>query len=697
MKIVIVDNYDSFTFNLSHLIAKVTGTSPVVVRNDAMSWPELHAMGFDAAVISPGPGRPQNPNDLGLTQDLILHFSGPILGVCLGHQALAYFSGARVELAAQPMHGRVDAVSHDGEDLFAGISSPFDAVRYHSLAVSELPSSVVPLAWAQDGTLMGLRHRDHPWWGVQFHPESICSDHGEMIIQNFVRLAKLPLPEPVAEQHLPDGQGRSSTGTLRARATRMEGWYDPESVFQDLYADVETCFWLDSSRSDTSGSRFSYMGDNSGPLAHVLNYDAGCRELTRHTVAGAEVLRETMLDHLAESIKQNSVSPCAGTPFDFHGGYVGYFGYELKSDLEGDASSQSPIPDAIWMFADRTIAFDHSQREIWLVEVFEEAEGPSSQWALAVGTALRTLRATPTFEQLRAHKPAADLHGFQWRHTRSSYRDMIERCQAAIREGETYEVCLTNELTAAGSIDAFAVYQMLRRKNPVPYGAYLRHGSLAVLSASPELFLTVSANGHVRSKPIKGTAPRGSTVEEDTAIASHLRSNIKDRAENLMIVDLLRNDIGRVCQVGSVTVPSLFAVESYATLHQLVSTIEGRLENGRTTLDCVRASFPGGSMTGAPKVRTMQIIDSLEGGPRGIYSGSIGYLSLSGGATLNIVIRTIVVTGEGISIGAGGAIVALSDPDEELDEVKLKAVSLINVLRDCGADVEGIRASVVVS
>jgi para-aminobenzoate synthetase len=256
---------------------------------------------------------------------------------------------------------------------------------------------------------------------------------------------------------------------------------------------------------------------------------------------------------------------------------------------------------------------------------------------------------------------------------REQYLADIARCQAALAAGESYEVCLTDQISTDASPDPWGLYRVLRHTNPAPFAAYLRLGALTVLSSSPERFLSVDRERRVEARPIKGTTRRSADPIEDAAQCAELTSDEKTYAEHLMIVDLLRNDLGRVCEIDTVRVPELMVVEHYTTVHQLISTITGVLEAQRTPVQCVRACFPGGSMTGAPKLRTMSIIDETERVARGVYSGAIGYFGLDGSVDLSIVIRTIVMRPGATTIGAGGAIVMQSDPDDEFDEILLKA------------------------
>jgi anthranilate synthase component 1/para-aminobenzoate synthetase len=277
---------------------------------------------------------------------------------------------------------------------------------------------------------------------------------------------------------------------------------------------------------------------------------------------------------------------------------------------------------------------------------------------------------------------------FRSRDTGAGYRQKIAEAQHEISEGNTYEVCLTTTLEAripADSLDPWDTYLALRRRNPAPFASYLRLGSLTVASTSPERSLKIASDGGMRAEPIKGTRRRAADPGEDEQLRTDLATSLKDRAENIMIVDLLRNDLSHFAVPGSVTVSRLCAIESYATVHQMVSTIDARLLPGSPRAEAVAACFPAGSMTGAPKISTMAILDRLEAGTRGIYSGAIGYFSLNAATDLAVAIRTLVINdgGDGtveLSLGIGGAITADSVPDDEYEEIRTKAFGVLSTL-----------------
>lgn len=692
MRILLIDNHDSFTFNLAHLIHRVTGALPIVVANDAMDWQAAAALDVQAVVLSPGPGRPERAADIGLCADAIAQATVPILGVCLGHQALAHAAGARIVHAPEPRHGRLSAIRHLGVDLFAGLPPDFAAVRYHSLAAVDLPDTLEPLAWSEDGVVMALRHRTRPWRGVQFHPESISSAHGAAIIANFLDVTLGFYPAQGSRGGAPVASMPTVAATQpcpishRVVYRRLDLAVAPEDAFVALFAEAPEAFWLDSSRAAPGHARFSFMGDASGPRAMVGTYEVASGELSLRTKDGTHRLTGDCLDLLRQIRDRHRVAP-TGLPFGFALGWVGGLGYELKAQTGGMAAHLADTPDAALIFADRAIAFDHEAAAIWLLALVpagpeeELLPADASDWFAQTEAALRACQPAQTVTPPPLGGIAAvDGGAATYRLDRAAYLAAIAACRTALLDGESYELCLTNRVSRAGAIDPLATYRLLRRLSPAPYGAFLRLPGLAVLSASPERFLAIDAGGSVETRPIKGTRARGADPATDAALAHDLATSEKDRAENLMIVDLLRNDLSRVALPGSVEVQGLFTVESYAQVHQLVSTVRARLAPGCDAIDCLRACFPGGSMTGAPKARSMRLLDALEGGPRGLYSGALGYLSLDGAADLSIVIRTIVATETSTHYGIGGAIVALSDAADEWNETLIKGRALAAVL-----------------
>lgn len=413
-----------------------------------------------------------------------------------------------------------------------------------------------------------------------------------------------------------------STAPRRA----LPGVFDPAAVFAALLDGRDDVFWLDSGADGVS-----YLGDG------------------------------VPLDTPAATVWP-SLQAIAGGP---HLAAVGWLGYELRAGTTGVlVEHASRYPDAAFLAVDRVIAIDGATGRL-------EVMGVAGDWlsrlpALDGIPGSRVQPAPPT----RAH----------WRTTDDEYLASIAACQAAIVEGDAYLLCLTNEAEVLGQFDPLQVHLRLRASSPSHHSALIRIGGVSLLSSSPEQFLVASARGDVATRPIKGTRMRGDTPAWDEAQIEQLRSSEKERAENVMIVDLMRNDLARVCEPGTVTVSELLEIESYPQVHQLVSTVVGRLASGRTAVDALEACFPAGSMTGAPKRAATQILDRLENRPRGLYSGCFGYLSADGSADFAMTIRSIVLDDRGATVGAGGGITALSVPGEELFEVKLKAAAPLGAL-----------------
>jgi anthranilate synthase component 1 len=429
-------------------------------------------------------------------------------------------------------------------------------------------------------------------------------------------------------------------------------WVDPAAAFVALFGDDRDVVWLDSGPHATTGR--SYMGRAS------------------RTVSSEST--GSVIDLLRVELAANRLPEATG---GFALGWVGWLGYESRFETMSTPRTRvSPYPDAAFLYLDRALEFDHATGQVTLLALGESWDGELAAWRDGVADALSSrpspATASPT---VPGERPVA-----HWRDTDAEYLEKIRECQAAIAAGDAYLLCLTTSVSVDATPDAVATYLALRAISPGQHGALLRVGDLSLLSTSPEQFMVVTPDGVIESRPVKGTRARGATPEADAALRDELATSEKERAENLMIVDLMRNDIGRVSVVGSVEVPGLLELETLAPVHQLVSTVRGRLEPGLVGLDAVVACFPAGSMTGTPKSSATRILDSLEAAPRGIYSGAFGYFGLDGRIDLAMVIRSIVLSPTGASIGTGGGITALSDPIEELAEVKLKAAALLGAL-----------------
>jgi anthranilate/para-aminobenzoate synthase component I len=446
------------------------------------------------------------------------------------------------------------------------------------------------------------------------------------------------------------------SGILRHR---LPGWTDPAAAFAALFRDAGDSFWLDSS----DGSGRSWMGTG----ARLQPKDPG------GLLAAAR-------DALPAIPGVDAIAGVDAVPGERGGplGLVGWLAYEL-----GEETVPAPIrethsadhPAGALIVVDRLLEFDEAARSVSLVALGSGWTPDLEHWRSGTTARLAAVGG-PVPAPARPRSASTAI----WRNSDSEYLSMVEACRAAIARGDAYQLCLTTSARIETREHPLDVYLRLRAASPTHHGGFVRIGGTALLSSSPEQFLAVGTDRVVTTSPIKGTRPRGATPEDDTRLREELVSSDKEQAENLMIVDLMRNDLARVCELGSVEVSRLLEVESYRHVHQLVSTVRGRLSPGRSALDAVAACFPAGSMTGAPKRSAMSILAALEGAPRGVYSGVFGYLGFDGTADLAMVIRSIVVEGGTATVGAGGGITALSVPAEELAEVKLKAAALLAAL-----------------
>jgi para-aminobenzoate synthetase component 1 len=399
-----------------------------------------------------------------------------------------------------------------------------------------------------------------------------------------------------------------------------------------------------------------------------------------------------VLNHFLEVYRLESDSP----PVPFIGGAVGYFSYDLCHFIERlptTAIDDLQLPECYFGFYDLVLAFDNQQGKAYIISTgFPEMREPER-----TKRAARRLNETKDkLAEMPRHDteapltpvsspatPASLRGGF----THREYVAAVEKARQYIIAGDIFEVNLSQRFEAELSIAPYELYQRLRQINPAPFACYLGFDEVSVVSASPERFLRIQGD-QVETRPIKGTRPRGKTPDEDEALAKELVSSVKDRAENTMIVDLERNDLGRVCRYGTVKVTELAILEMFPTVFHLTSTVVGRLREGKNGIDLLKATFPGGSITGAPKVRAMEIIDELEPTRRSIYTGNIGYLSFNGDLDLNIVIRTFIIKGGKAYYQVGGAVVYDSDPEAEYQETLDKARALVHAINMVEAPVK---------
>lgn len=805
---LILDYHDSYTNNLltlfTELFAADSTTSDGFIKSrvhvvewddprlaqsvdDAMRF--IHDGAYDCLILSPGPGRPDRREDVGYLIELIHRLPHlPILGVCLGMQALAVAYGGKIDNVPRIRHGHVIEVEHQARGLFEGLDAfagdgkesrnVCRMVSYNSLMVVDLPEDTLDILATSDGSTVGhsehehgkgqtqvqaLQHRSLPHMGVQFHPESIESTDGARILGNFLKVVEevcrrqrsLTTPAPEADSivdgaSVQDGDETrfdvavAAVDAASEHSTLSRTSHDREAGnlwrFEERRLDRVLCNAASTSEQEPTPQLFDRLcrsrrhplgeiwldGETPGAAtastmalpSFLLTYCLATRHVECHYLQRTD---GNDTSTICKAVKQLSADGCGFWDWFAAGhaelggdgglgdprtgrrrgpGWYGWWGYEMKAEsLAGyrrlDAQAISAGIDACWAWCPSVVVVGKdalgqasAPMQISLAgdDVARHGQSDMVRWLNELGVGWT--QSDALHDEAPAIMPILPTPSIAFDAPCSTaYLASIDACRQRIYAGDSYELTLTAPFKSPAVLsrdESYAAYLALRSRNPAPYSTYIHLPTLplSILSSSPERFIRIH-DGHVEMKPIKGTRARVRTAQgsdyiqpDDSQVAQALANDPKERAENLMIVDLIRSDLHACCRPESVRVPKLIALESYARVHQLVSTVTGQLADHVSPVEAVKRCFPPGSMTGAPKLRSVEILETLEKTPRGIYSGALGHMGLNGDIDLSVVIRTVVCDSQGLSIGGGGAITWLSDPASEWQEVLTKVYSV---------------------
>lgn len=756
-RILFLDAYDSFSNNVVDCLVQQIGArveSIFIDDSRFASRPDIDFLrfldGFDAVVAGPGPGNPTNAADVNLISRLWTLDSDhllPVFGICLGFQSLAVAHGASVRRLRDPRHGTIARIQHCDTSLYVN-AGDVRATLYNSLEVildSKTSSAkLIPLAWATvdygaHSSLMAVKHSSKPYWGVQYHPESVCTNiAGSRVFEAWWREANRwlhryrPLRQCSLGQHIIANDkvntpnqlnGQSGFSTRRqvhwqtvplSEASTIEVWQRLQkmSPLSSKHYLLESGTRADGRPVNPETGRFSIVACEDVDSRERYEYYSSTSTLVHiqgHTVRRTAAVIRDLWQVLSDNIeaKYKAMGGPSATPF--WGGFVGFASYEacLESINVKGCIPKDARPDAVFVFCPRSVVIDHVAQRIYVQTIRAADESWISDVVskLAASSAAhvkpRERRLSRTDSGVCLRQKSAHLITSQ--PSAQAYARKIRECKDEISAGNSYELCLTAQTEVKRDLrerrpsdDAKDLYRRLRKNNPAPFGAFLQfsseQGNVSILSSSPERFMSWTRTGRVQFRPIKGTVRKQDGVTR--ADAEAILSSPKEQAENLMIADLIRHDLHGVVGPGKVSVAKLMSVEEYETVYQLVSVIEGQLpdDGSKTGLDALVASLPPGSMTGAPKNRSCELLRTIEEDtPRGLYSGVLGYLDVGGGGDFSVVIRTAVNWESNTvgarpneheatwCIGAGGAITSQSNVQDEWAEMQGKRAALLDV------------------
>ncbi|EPX71104.1 para-aminobenzoate synthase [Schizosaccharomyces octosporus yFS286] len=701
LRILLVDCYDSYTFNVHDLIQRVSSECTITTVHWDTARPDLwdRLNCFDAIFIGPGPG---NPSEYAFVFEKIWNSDVPTLGICLGFQSLALYYGCSVDkMPTLPWHGRASSIRTTNDSIYQNLPL-VKGMRYHSLYVDSIPTNALRVLAksTEDQIIMAIEAVEKPHYGILYHPESIGSSDAVSIVRNFfnvVRKSRMKNQSTASRVtgfdalEIQPSPFIKNPGIPTMRISSQEiPWVDPLTVVDYLINVNKPICFLDSAKKP---GKFSIVGFFDGPFSHFIRYK---KSISTTYIVNCHNNREEKYEGdfweiVAKFMDQHKAFPI-DSKLPFHGGIIGAIGYEcsdyssrsiaeISSFADSAERNEKNYVDAELAFVDRSIVFDLEDKKAYVQTLHPTDDRLHIWW--------KDLLCDLEKFNKRTTKP----HGCgstTKKPTEQDYTDRVRVCQEKLLAGDSYEMCLTDTTFASTDpyLSDYDLYLQVRSHNPSSFAGFLRFPHLTLLCCSPERFMKYE-NSTCHFSPIKGTLKKGPQMTYEEARSKLL--NPKDTAELNMIIDLIRNDLHQLAKKGSVEVPQLYQVEEHPTVYSLLSHIYGQVDKSVTAWDVLAKCFPPGSMTGAPKLRTVRMLEELEPHGRGIYSGTLGYWDVTGSSEFNVVIRSAFKYDEDNlwRIGAGGAVTVLSTPLGEYEEMLLKVNSILPALCSFGPGREG--------
>lgn len=713
MNILLIDNYDSFTYNVCQYLEEL-GNKVAVVRNDKITLDEVEQMNPDVIFLSPGPG---TPAQAGVCIPLIKRFAGKIsiFGVCLGHQAIGEAFGGVITYAKTLMHGKTSMVTPFKKGVMQNFNKPFVATRYHSLVIQPetKPECLEITCQTDDGEIMGVVHKEYNIEGVQFHPESILTTEGKKMFKYFLERTKKLIQNKGKTNEVFDrfyqreSEARKEINppanlSIHQYVIKVDTKNNIYSIFRELARRFgnDNCFLLESAEGPKIDCTQTTIGIL--PQFEIKSSGSNLEFYTRHTdwkqyldaLFGQVYPRKdngydigsdsfsAIMRRLTSGIK---ITRQHASDVAVNCGLVGYFSYEYIHRLEVIPRKEKNalgLPEVHLKFFPILIQANYEKKELVIVDN-RVNERETIKLDEIIGILNSTLENAPapgegmTPEMIQAN--IAKLNR-QSNITKEDYLKKVERAKRYIFEGDIFQVQLGQRVLIEEDIDSLRLYETMRKVNPSPYMFYWDNGDYQLLGDSPELQLRV-VKGQVMIRPIAGTSKgKGHDKKSRDEILKNFKDDAKENAEHIMLVDLARNDIGRRAEAGSVGVSQLMQVEEFSHVFHLTSTVSGQLQNNDYSMDVFEATFPAGTLTGAPKIRSMEIISELEPETRGAYGGAFGFFDFEGNIVSSIIIRTIVRKGNKLYLQASAGIVADSVPENEWNETNYKMSVLLHCI-----------------